>query len=88
MVEPHGPFGFVPTHFVDIGDCEEEKVRLLGFHRSQEQAMRATAGLKAGFEQICGRPDAYWGQHVGCAFAEAFVPMRSRGAIKGYSVLP
>ncbi|NLW49921.1 MAG: hypothetical protein GXY85_03640 [Candidatus Brocadiaceae bacterium] len=88
MVEPHGPFGFVPTHFVDISGQEQEKVRLLGRHESQEKAMRATAGVKAGFAELCGRPDAYWGQQAGCGFAEAFVPMRARGAIKPYNVLP
>ena len=88
MVEPHGPFGFVPTHFVDISDYEEEKVRLLGHHRSQEEAMRAMAGVKAGFEELCRRPDTYWGEQAGCAFAEGFVPMRARGAIKPFSVLP
>jgi len=88
MVEPFGPFGFVPTHFVDITDYEEEKVRLLGLHRSQDEAMRMTAGLKAGFQEMCRRPDAYWGAQAGCAFAEAFVPMKARGAIKPFSVLP
>jgi LmbE family N-acetylglucosaminyl deacetylase len=87
-VEPFGPFGFVPTHFVDISDCEEEKVRLLGHHRSQDEAMRAAVGMKAGFGDVCGRSDAYWGQQAGCAFAEAFVSMRARGAIKPYNVLP
>ncbi|KPK63510.1 MAG: hypothetical protein AMK73_05070 [Planctomycetes bacterium SM23_32] len=88
MIEPHGPFGFVPTHFVDISDCEAEKVRLLGCHRSQEEAMKATAGVKAGFEEQCRRRAAYWGAQAGCAFAEAFVPMRARGAIKPFRVLP
>ena len=88
MCEPQGPFGFVPSHFVDVSDYEQEKVRLLGHHRSQDEAMRATEALKAGFEELCGRPAVYWGQQAGCAFAEAFVPMRARGAIKPYSVLP
>ena len=88
MIAPHGPFAFLPTHFVDISDYEREKVRLLGCHRSQEEAMRAAAGVKAGFEELCRRPDAYWGGQTGCAFAEAFVPMRARGAIKAYPVLP
>jgi len=88
MVEPHGPFAFVPTHFVDISDYEQEKVRLLGYHRSQEEAMREAAGVNAGFEELCRRPGAYWGEQTGCAFAEAFVPMRARGAVKPYNVLP
>jgi LmbE family N-acetylglucosaminyl deacetylase len=87
-VEPFGPFGFVPTHFVDISEYEQEKVRLLACHESQEEAMRAAVGMKAGFADVCGKPDAYWGQQAGCAFAEAFVAMRARGAIKPYNVLP
>lgn len=88
MVEPHGPFAFVPTHFVDVSDYQAEKVRLLGCHRSQEEAMRETAGVKAGFAEQCGRRGAFWGAQAGCAFAEAFVPMRARGAIKPFPVLP
>jgi LmbE family N-acetylglucosaminyl deacetylase len=83
---PHGPIPFPATHFVDISDWEAEKVRLLALHRSQEVAMQAAVG--AGFSALCGRTDAYWGQQAGCAFAECFAPMRSRGAIKPYPVLP
>jgi LmbE family N-acetylglucosaminyl deacetylase len=87
-VQPHGTFEFTPTHFVDISDYEQEKVRLLSHHRSQEEAMRATPGVAAGFEELCRRTDAYWGGQAGCAFAEAFLPMRSRGSVKPYPVLP
>ncbi len=87
-VEPHGPLVFGPSHFVDIGDYMQEKVRLLGFHRSQNEAMQTAVGVEAGFEELCGRPGAYWGAQVGCALAEAFVPMRARGALKPFSVLP
>jgi len=83
---PHVPVAFPATHFVDISEFEAEKVRLLSLHRSQEEAMRMAVG--AGFEALCGRSDAYWGQQAGCAFAECFTPMRSRGAIKPYPVLP
>jgi LmbE family N-acetylglucosaminyl deacetylase len=83
---PSGPFGFVPTHFVDITEFEERKVELLGLHRSQEEAMQQAVG--SGFAGICGQPDSYWGAQVGCGFAECFVPMRSRGAVKPYGVLP
>ena len=71
-----------------VSDYEQEKVRLLACHESQEEAMQRTAGLKAGFADICHRPDAYWGQQAGCRFAEAFIPMRGRGAVKPYNVLP
>ncbi len=83
---PSGPMGFVPTHFVDISEYEERKVELLGSHRSQEEAMRRAVG--SGFAEICGRPDAYWGAQVGCRFAECFVAMKARGAVKPYRVLP
>jgi LmbE family N-acetylglucosaminyl deacetylase len=86
MVAPHGPFEFPATHFVDISGHEEAKIALMGAHRSQETAMQQAVG--AGFERLCHRADAFWGQQVGCDYAEAFAPMRARGAIKPYSVLP
>ncbi len=85
-VEPHGPIHFCPSHFVDITPFETEKVRLLGYHASQEEAMHKALGT--GFDKLCGRPDAYWGEKSGCDFAEAFVPMQARGAVKPYAVLP
>ncbi|MFH1023902.1 MAG: PIG-L family deacetylase [Planctomycetota bacterium] len=86
LVRPHGPFIFPASHFVDISGCEEEKIRLLKHHRSQEEAMRLALGK--GFDDLCRCPDAYWGGLVNCAFAEPFVPMRSRGAMKAAGVLP
>ena len=86
MVAPHGPFVFPATHFVDVTAFEDAKIELLGLHRSQEEAMRQAVG--AGFERLCRRLDGYWGQAVGCDYAEGFVPMRARGAIKTYNVLP
>lgn len=86
MVSPHGPFIFPASHFVDVTTFEDAKIELLGLHRSQEEAMQQAVG--AGFERLCRRLDGYWGQAVGCEYAEAFVPMRARGAIKPYNVLP
>lgn len=85
-VEPHGPIVFPATYFVDITDFEAEKIRLLRMHQSQEEAMQKA--VQAGFDKLCNRPDAYWGEKAGCDFAEAFVPMSSRGAIKPFPVLP
>ena len=81
-VEPHGPIPLVPTHFVDICAVEAEKVRLLKRHASQEEALQKALG--AGFDKLCGRPDAYWGEKAGCEFAEVFVPMAARGTIKPF----
>jgi LmbE family N-acetylglucosaminyl deacetylase len=86
MVAPNGPFNFPATHFVDISDYEAEKIALLSLHRSQETAMRQAVGT--GFDRLCNRPDAYWGQAVGCEYAEPFTPMRARGAIKPFNLLP
>ncbi|MBN1580691.1 MAG: PIG-L family deacetylase [Anaerolineae bacterium] len=86
MVAPHGPFDFPATHFVDISDYEADKIALLSLHRSQETAMQQAVG--AGFDRLCHRADGYWGQQVGCDYAEAFAPMRARGAIKPYPILP
>ena len=85
-VEPHGPVVFPASHFVDISAFEHRKAELLSRHRSQEQAMRQAVG--SGFDQLCACPDAYWGQKVGCAFAEPFLPMAARGAVKPWPVLP
>jgi LmbE family N-acetylglucosaminyl deacetylase len=86
FVEPHGPIAFNPTYYVDISEYEEEKVRLLKMHDSQESAMQLAVG--AGFDKLCKRPDAYWGEQVLCDYAEAFMPMAARGAIKPFGVLP
>ena len=86
MIEPHGPINFPATHFVDITEYEDHKVELLKNHKSQEEAMQLAVG--AGLKKLVNRPDAYWGEQVGCEYAECFIPMPGRGAIKPYSVLP
>ncbi len=86
MVAPHGPVVFPASHFADVSAFEDEKVALMACHRSQETAMQQAVG--AGFDRLCRRLDGYWGQAVGCDYAEGFVPMRGRGALKPYSVLP
>jgi hypothetical protein len=86
MVEPHGPFVFAASHFVDVSNHHDQKVRLLAHHASQEEAMRRATG--SGLGELSARLDAYRGEQVGCAYAEAFVPMPARGAIKPFAVLP
>jgi LmbE family N-acetylglucosaminyl deacetylase len=86
MVEPFGNFDFPASHYVDISCYHEAKVRLLMHHASQETAMQTATG--SGLEVICSRLDAYRGDLAGCSWAEAFVPMRGRGTIKPYPVLP
>lgn len=85
-VEPHGPIPFWPTHFVDITAFEDRKIALAKLHASQETAMQAA--VRAGFDKLCRRPDAYWGDKAGCDYAEGFVQMPARGAIKPRPVLP
>jgi LmbE family N-acetylglucosaminyl deacetylase len=86
MICPHGAFTFPATHFVDVSELEDKKIAALKLHRSQEVAMQQA--VNAGFDKLCRRLDAYWGQQVGCTYAEGFVPMRGRGSIKPYPVLP
>lgn len=86
MVEPHGPFVFPASHYVDISAWHAEKVSLLLCHRSQEEAMRLGTG--SGLEAMAQRLDSYRGEQVGCAYAECFVPMRARGALKPFGILP
>lgn len=85
-VQPHGLFIFPATHFVDISEFETQKANLLKHHRSQEEALQKALGT--GLESMTRRNDEYWGGQVGCAYAECFAPMRSRGALKPYPVLP
>jgi LmbE family N-acetylglucosaminyl deacetylase len=86
MAAPHGSFIFPASYFVDISEYETEKMALLCLHRSQEAAMQQAGG--GGFEQLCHRMDSHWGGQSGCEYAEGFVPMRGRGTIKPYPVLP
>ena len=85
-VPPHGAFGFHPTHFVDVGDYEDQKIELLKLHESQEYALTTAVG--AGFELLSRRSDAFWGEQSGCEYAECFRPQGGRGTIKPFSVLP
>ncbi|MEQ1843305.1 MAG: hypothetical protein ABL994_23110, partial [Verrucomicrobiales bacterium] len=75
-----------PTLYVDISGVQDEKVRLLSHHRSQEEAMRQALGT--GLGDLSARLSSFRGEQVGCEHAEAFLPMPARGAIKPFSVLP
>jgi len=86
MCEPFGPADFPASHFVDISAYQKQKIELLKNHASQEEAMQLA--IDAGFERMCNRLSGYRGEQVGCEYAECFIPMPARGAIKGYSVLP
>jgi LmbE family N-acetylglucosaminyl deacetylase len=86
MVEPHGPIVFPASHYVDITDQHQRKLELLCSHVSQDEAMRQ--GVGSGLAELNVRLQAYRGEQAGCPYAEAFVPMQARGAIKPYSVLP
>ena len=39
-------------------------------------------------EALSARIASFRGEQVGCDFAEAFLPMPARGALKPYAVLP
>jgi LmbE family N-acetylglucosaminyl deacetylase len=86
MVEPHGPVIFPASYYVDITSHQVEKVRLLGYHASQDDAMRRAVG--SALADLSTTLAAFRGEQVGCPFAEAFVPMSGRGALKPFSVLP
>jgi LmbE family N-acetylglucosaminyl deacetylase len=86
MVEPHGPFVFPASHYVDITAHHDAKIHLLLNHASQEEALQLGTG--SGLAAMTRTLDAFRGDQVAVPYAEAFVPMRARGAIKGFSVLP
>jgi LmbE family N-acetylglucosaminyl deacetylase len=84
--EPFGAFHFPASHYVDITDFHEQKVRLLLNHASQESSMQIAVG--SGFDGLCTRLETLRGEQVSCRYAECFIPMPGRGSIKPYPVLP
>ena len=88
LVEPSEGFEFAPSHWVDIDDTIEEKMRLARFHQSQDEAFKAGFGADYGIDRWAGQVSSKRGSQCGCRHAEAFRPMMTRGFIKGYSVLP
>lgn len=88
MVEPGGPFAFMPSHFVDISAFQQEKVRLLDYHVSQNVAMAQAAGVGSALGQMVARVSSFRGWQSGCAHAEGFISMYGRGAVKAFGVLP
>lgn len=88
LVEPADGFEFEPSHWVNIDEVVNEKMRLSKFHQSQDEAFKAAFGKAYGIEAWSGKISAFRGRQCGCGHAEAFVPMRARGFVKGYSVLP
>ena len=88
LCESAGPFAFIPTHYVDITNEQVEKANLLLYHASQNDAMVLAAGVGSTLGALCNRITSFRGWQVGCQYAEAFIPLSARGAIKPYSVLP
>jgi len=86
QVEPFGPIHFPASHYVDISPFLNRKVELLLNHRSQEEAMQQA--VNEGLEKITLTAAGFRGSQVGCAYAECFVPLAARGAVKPYAVLP
>jgi LmbE family N-acetylglucosaminyl deacetylase len=63
---------FAPTHFVDVSATLEQKLRALGAYASEMRPFPHPRSLEA------VRHLAAWrGSIVGCAAAEAFVPLRT-----------
>lgn len=88
MAEPSGGFEFEPSHWVDITDVAEEKMRLAKFHKSQDDAFIAAFGTGRGIDNWIAETAKKRGEQCGVRYAEAFLPMRARGFVKAYSILP
>ena len=88
MAEPSGGFEFEPSHWVDITEFMDEKTRLAKCHKSQDDAFMATFGKNYGIGDWIAETSKKRGGQCGVEYAEAFLPMRSRGFVKAYSVLP
>ena len=88
MVEPSGGFEFEPSHWVDITEVADEKMRLAKYHKSQDDAFIAAFGKGKGIDSWVAETAKKRGEQCGVKYAEAFLPMRARGFVKAYSVLP
>ena len=88
MIEPSGGFEFEPSHWVDITEVMDEKMRLAKEHKSQDDAFIAAFGEGKGIDNWIAETSKKRGDQCGVKYAEAFLPMRARGFIKAYSVLP
>jgi len=88
MAEPSGGFEFEPSHWVDITEVMEDKMRLAKYHKSQDDAFIAAFGEGKGIDNWIAETSKKRGDQCGVKYAEAFLPMRSRGFVKAYSVLP
>ena len=86
LTVPSGPIHFPASHYVDITDYHQRKVALMRKHASQEEAMKQALGT--GLGELVERLDAFRGEQVGCRYAECFIPMQARGALKPFRVLP
>ena len=88
MAEPSGGFEFEPSHWVDITEVMDEKMRLAKYHKSQDDAFIAAFGEGRGIDNWIAETSEKRGDQCGVKYAEAFLPMRARGLVKAYSVLP
>jgi LmbE family N-acetylglucosaminyl deacetylase len=88
MAEPAGGFDFDPSHWVDISDVADEKLRLARYHKSQFDAFLHAFGEGRGADAWIMGTAKKRGDQCGAEYAEAFLPMKTRGFIKGYSILP
>ena len=88
MIEPSGGFEFEPSHWVDISDVMDEKMRLATYHKSQNDAFIAAFGKGKGINNWIAETSKKRGDQCAVAYAEAFLPMRARGLVKAYSILP
>ena len=88
MTEPSGGFEFEPSHWVDITEVMSEKMRLAKYHKSQDDAFIAAFGEGKGIDNWIAETSKKRGDQCGVQYAEAFLPMRARGFVKAYSILP
>lgn len=88
LVEPSGGFEFEPTHWVDITNEIDEKMRLAQCHQSQDDAFIAAFGPECGLANWIKDAAAKRGRQCAIPYAEAFRPMLSRGLVKPYALLP
>lgn len=77
---------FIPTEYVDITDCIEQKAEMMRCHESQLTWLTEHHNCDAIAEMY--NRGAFWGKQCGVKYAEAFRPLLVSGRMRTYRMLP
>ncbi len=77
---------FIPTEYVDISECIEQKLEMMACHKSQLEWLNEHDGVDAVSEARIRA--AFWGHQCGVEYAEAFRPLLADGRMRAFRTLP